>query len=185
MDTNESRRRTEREIHQAVLNAGGIIPHTVEQVKVAESMIDDSEALPASLCDPQAVLKRIQSKQSDVAEKSETPHVFGALIAMLRNKRGFSLDVLAEKARVDREELEQIETNFEYEPKPRTVHQLAEVFGIAARPLVRVASLTRRSDDRIAEGAVRFAACAKNMDKLTREQKKELKRFIKLLNSIE
>jgi hypothetical protein len=35
------------------------------------------------------------------------------------------------------------------------------------------------------EGAVRFAACSKSMDKLTDEERQALNDFVKLLNSLD
>ena len=86
---------------------------------------------------------------------------------------------------VDAHELCQIEVDSAYEPKPRTVTQLATAFGLAPRSFARLANLTSKGNDQIVEGAVRFAACSKSMEELTDEQRQALKEFVKLLNSLD
>ena len=171
----------ERRVHQSLQDAGQLIPLTVEGVEKTEAQFDETEiVLPPPLCNPAKLLAQI--KGSDQSADSSA-HVFGRLISLLRKQNGYSVSQLAEKARIDEQELIRIEAGLERQPKPRTVAQLATVFGVRPKSLARVANLTRQVDDEIAEGAVRFAACAKDMDKLTREEIRALKQFIKLLNS--
>ena len=186
MNTSEhDRRQLERTLFEALREAGGVIPHTVEDVKLAEVRLRySSTELPERLRDPRAVLDQILSKKKAEADAvtPDVPHVFGRLVQMLREQKRLSVEALAEKARVDREELEKIEADANYEAKPRTVRQLADVFRIAPKSLILVANLTRQTDERVTDGAVRFAACSKAQ---TREQRKAVKQFVRLLNSLD
>jgi transcriptional regulator with XRE-family HTH domain len=175
----------ERQLFDSLSSIGGIIPHTVEQVELAERAGGVSGvALPDRLRDPQQVFARITERVPE-APGTSPPRVFGQFVSMWRKDKGISVDALAEKAKVEAQEICQIEVDLTYEPKPRTVSQLAKAFGLPPMSLARLANLTSKQDDRIVEGAVRFAACSTNMDKLTREQRQALNAFVKLLHSLD
>ncbi|REJ88255.1 MAG: XRE family transcriptional regulator [Planctomycetota bacterium] len=175
----------ERRLYASLRDAGAIIPQTAEEVAQAEARVAASPIeLPERLRDSRQAFARMQARIVGT-DASSTPHVFGKLIAMLRIQRRLSVEALAAKAQVELQEIAHIEAEPDYEPKPRTVKQLADVFGVAPSAMARVANLTRQTDERIVEEAVRFAACAKDMDKLTREQWRVLKEFVSLLNSID
>jgi transcriptional regulator with XRE-family HTH domain len=175
----------EGRLFQSLSDMGGIIPQTVEQVECAENHPDIlASELPERLRDAQQVFNRIAMCPLR-PEHTELPHVFGQFVSMLRKKNGFSVESLAAKAKVDAEEICRIEVDSTYEPKPRTVSQLANAFGLTPKSLARLANLTFTRDNRIVEGAVRFAACSKNMDSLTKEQLQALKDFVKFLNSLD
>ena len=175
---------TERRLHQSLRDAGRLIPLTVEDVEKVEAQFDEASVVfPPQLSNPCELLTRITSSAKQTSN-NQKPYVFGRLIQLLRKEKGLSISELAEKARVDEQELRRIEAETECEPKPRTVAQLAEVFCVVPKSLARVANLTRQVDEQITEGAVRFAACAKDVDKLTREESRALKDFVRLLNSM-
>ena len=175
----------ERLLYESLRDEGGLIPQSVEEVKRAEARFAASAVeLPEKLRDSRQALARLQAAEA-AATESAAPCVFGQFIAMLRVKKGWSVERLAAKAKIDEEEISQIEADTGYEPKPRTVTQLADVFGILPKSLARLASLTRKTDERIVEGAVRFAACGKDMHKLTSEQRRAINQFVALLNSLD
>ena len=174
----------ERRLHESLHSEGRLIPTTIEDVELAESFFDESTIeLPASLSNPCDILSRIKSEHLN-RPVTASPPVFGRLIALLRKEKGLTIADLAQRARVDEQELRRIEAEIETEPKPRTVTQLAEVFGVLPKSLARVANLTRSVDDQLVEGAVTFAACSEHMDKLSKEQKRALHKFVRLLNSL-
>ena len=176
---------TERRLHQSLQDAGRLIPFTIEGVEQMESQLNEAELdLPPGLRNPSDLLTTIKASQNET-NSNRKPFVFGRLICLLRKEKGYSVSDLAEKARVDEQELRLIEAEMEWQPKPRTVAQLAGVFGVRPKSFARVANLTRQVDEEIAEGAVRFAACAKDMDMLTPEQSRALKEFVRLLNSMQ
>jgi len=174
----------ERRLYEAYRRAGGLLPTTVEEVAAErreQEGQDVAPSLPVHLRDPRAVLARIKEEG-----EQGVPHVFGRLILMMRVKNRLTISELAEKVGIEEEEVEKIENDQEFEPKPRTVSSLAKAFGVVPKNLARVANLTRRSDDRIFNGVVQFAAYSnQQMDKLTREQKKALQEFVQLLSTDE
>ncbi|NQT37796.1 MAG: helix-turn-helix transcriptional regulator [Planctomycetes bacterium] len=175
----------ERQLYECLRDEGGIIPQSVEEVERAEARLAAfAVELPEKLRDSRQALDRLQAAEMGATE-SAAPRVFGQFTAMLRVKKGWSVESLAAKAKVDEEEIRNIEADLGYEPKPRTVKQLADVFGIVPKSLACLAGLTRKTDERIVEGAVMFAACGKDMHALTREQRRAIKQFVALLNSLD
>lgn len=148
-----------------------------------------SLSMPDYLRDPNTVFNLIQTRFHNSQENQHpvqnADRAFSTFVKMQRRARGVSVESLAAKAEIDQEELERIETDSSYEPRPRTIRQLALFFNIPSRSLAKLAHLRRQTDERLVKESVAFAACANNMDQLTREQRAALKAFVKVLNSIQ
>lgn len=106
---------------------------------------------------------------------------FGVLVRQLRRQKQWSVEELARRARVDAEDLRQIERDIHYRPRPRTVHQLANVFGVPERSLMKLSGATVSNDNDFEEEAIRFAAKSDDMSKLTRDEQRALHDFVKYL----
>lgn len=117
----------------------------------------------------------------DVAEPERASHSFGVLIRQLRRRDGLSVEKLAQKARIDADELRLVEHDPHYRAKPRMVHQLSDVFRIPERSMMTLAGAMVVNDNRIGQAAERFAAMSDDMSKLTREERKLLNDFVKFL----
>ena len=109
-------------------------------------------------------------------------HAFGVLVRQLRRREQLSIDELAAKARIDAEELRQVEQDPHFKPKPRLVHQLALVFGVSARSLMKLSGATVTRDERFEEAALRFAAKSDDLSKLTRDEQRVLNEYVKFLS---
>jgi Helix-turn-helix domain len=66
---------------------------------------------------------------------------FSTLIQLLRRERKLSIDALSKAARVSISEILGIEDNPHFEPKPRTIHQLATFFKLPVPILTTLAGL--------------------------------------------
>src|SRR3990172_2530783 len=64
----------------------------------------------------------VVSREVETAEQC----AFSSLVQLLRRAEGLSIEQLAERARVDAGELVSIESDVRHQPRPRTVHQLAQ-----------------------------------------------------------
>lgn len=106
----------------------------------------------------------------------------GSLMQLLRREKGLTMEKLAEEARVDLSELVGIECDVRYEPKPRTVHQLARVFGLPERELLELSNLTTTHNHALEDAAVRFAAKARCPAELNVEERQALNEFVKFLS---
>lgn len=110
-------------------------------------------------------------------------HAFGVFIRQLRRRDQLTLDELARRARVDTEDLRQIECDPHFQPRPRVVHQLAEVFDVPLRPLMKLSGATIIRDERFEEEAYRFAAKSDDLSKLNRDEQRALNEYVKFLIS--
>ncbi len=107
---------------------------------------------------------KFDSQHKSVKDEKQTQEelveriAFGSLVQLERRRKGFSIEKLADVAQVDVMELIGIERDPKYTPHPRTIHQLAKVFGIPERPLMRLSKLSATHNSELRDEAVRFAA---------------------------
>ena len=118
------------------------------------------------------------AKDPDVASSRRAFVVF---VRLLRRRHGLTIDQLAERADIDREEVVAMEWNNGYRPTPLTLHKLSQVYGLPQRRLAALAGAFR--DDSVNEHASRFAAQSESFSKLTPEERKVVDEFVKFLRS--
>ncbi|WP_290920262.1 helix-turn-helix transcriptional regulator [Halodesulfovibrio sp.] len=106
---------------------------------------------------------------------------FGRFIQMIRRKRGYSHEQLADNADVDVVELKNIEKSSSCFPAPRTVYQLAKIFNLDSKKLLQLAGLTKKRDVEIENGALAFAANSESIGSLTPEEVEILETFVAVL----
>lgn len=169
-----SRSDVERQLATALRQGGAFVPESEEEIAAASQY--EATVLPQHLRDSEAVLKQIES--------GKRVRVFGCVVKQLRISMKATVNDLAKASQIQAEEVEMIEADDGYVPKPRTVSQLAEYFGIAKPAFIQLAGLAKQSDPRLTEGAVRFAACSTNMNIGDREQQRAVREFVRILNKI-
>lgn len=108
---------------------------------------------------------------------------FGTLIQFLRRDRKLSIHQLAQQARIEAAEIIGIECDVRFMPKPRTLHQLADFFGLPEKKLLELSNLTTLHTPDVQEAAIRFAANAKNVTDLNQDERRALNDFVKFLGS--
>ncbi|MEA1952710.1 MAG: helix-turn-helix transcriptional regulator [Planctomycetota bacterium] len=118
-------------------------------------------------------------KQKELVERI----AFGSLVQLERRKKGLSIEKLANAALVNALELISIEHDPEHTPCPRTVHQLAKVFGIPERSLMQLSNLSTTHSAELLDEAVRFAAHSSTVTELTDEESSALNKFVAYLSS--
>lgn len=114
-------------------------------------------------------------------ETRSTRESFGTLISLLRRSKNMTVCVLAQKAKIDEVDLQKIEENFSFSPSPRTVHQLATFFGVPEAKLAILAGITKSISPEIEQEGFRFAANAKRMMSLSKEEALILNNFVNFL----
>ena len=107
--------------------------------------------------------------------------VFREVVRNLRRERGLTVDHLAAKLEMDREEVVAMERNVGYRPPPGTLYRLSEFYGIPLRRLAALAGAIGEVPDEMKEQASRFAAQSESFAKLTREERRLLDRFVNFL----
>lgn len=116
------------------------------------------------------------------AEPENSNPAFGRLINLWRRNKGFRIDELAQKARVDVTELIEIERNIHYTPEPRTVFQLAKTFGLPQDKMLQLSGNLTVRDSTLGQEAVRFAARSESVERLSKEEQRALEEFVKFLS---
>lgn len=106
---------------------------------------------------------------------------FGTLVSFRRRALKMTLEELAEKARVELEELFCIEEDPTYVPEPRTVHNLGQQLKLPIAQLLVLSGNATSKNAQLSEAALKFAARSRAVEKLNSEQKDALNEFVKVL----
>lgn len=107
---------------------------------------------------------------------------FGKLINLLRRKKGWRMEELAEKANIDLAELVEIERDIHYTPEPRTVYQLSRTLGLSNERMLQLSGNVIARDQTLGQEAVRFAARSESVEKLNKDEQRALEEFVKFLS---
>lgn len=132
-------------------------------------------------------LEPLFAKQKEASQQAAEPArepvrlAFSTLISYRRRALRLTIESLAEKAKVDVDELLQIEEDTGYVPEARTVHQLANQLKLPIPQLLVLSGNARSANTELTEAAVRFAARSRAVEKLNREQSDALNEFVKVL----
>jgi transcriptional regulator with XRE-family HTH domain len=148
--------------------------------------IEEGHDVSAGHVDLEGLLFDAKTKEPSAANVTpielEGPRTaFGRLINLWRRKKGFRLDQLAERADVELAELIAIEQDVRYIPEPRTVFQLAKTLSLPNERLLQLSGNVIVRDSNLGHEAVRFAARADSVEKLTKDEQVALEEFVKFL----
>lgn len=106
---------------------------------------------------------------------------FQQFMQFLRRKMGLTIDELAKKTGIDREELAAIERGAV--PEPIVLNYLSNFYNVPAQQMLRLAGVVRDQDETLQRQASRFAAQSESFDTLTREEKQALDEFLAYLRT--
>lgn len=166
----------ERAIHRSNKTLENLIVQTPDEVEETEAIIGDTPCeRPARLRNAGEVLERIIRSQS---ERSE-PTALGKTVTLMRTQKRLSVDELAKRTDLDREDILEIENNSNLDADPMIVVVLAEFFRVPVQTMQRLAELTQHSDLGEEFGSLHLAAGATpEFEKHTDEEKKSLYRWM-------
>lgn len=147
--------------------------------------LDDKADVSAGTLDldrlPAVRPSNVMSMQAAAEAESPNP-AFGRLINLWRRKKGFRIEVLADKARIDVSELIEIERNLNFVPEPRTVYQLAKTLDLPSERMLELSGNLLLRDSSLGKEAVRFAARSESVEKLSKDEQMALEEFVKFLS---
>jgi len=128
-------------------------------------------------------LQPLHTKQGEASHQAGEPvrFAFSTLICYRRRALRLTMEDLAQQAKVELDELLQIEEDATYVPEPRTVHQLASHLKLPIPQLLVLSGNATSANAELTEAAVRFAARSRAVEKLNREQNEALNEFVKVL----
>ena len=132
--------------------------------------------------DPEPTMK--SEAQGHAMAIEATQIAFGRAVQFLRRRCRWTVEKLAQDARIDLSELVAIENDPHHRPEPRAVSQLAHTFNINPKAFQQLAGNTVVRDTRVREEAARFAARAGSIDRLTSEENEALEQFITALRGL-
>jgi len=110
-------------------------------------------------------------------------YAFQLALQNLRKAKGLTIEKLAARTGIDRQELVAAERDPGYRPTPLTLHKFSEFYGVPGERLADLAGAFREVPGNVAESAVRYAAQSESFAKLTREEQAALDQFIETLKS--
>lgn len=129
-------------------------------------------------------VNKIKNTRLETKPTTEEPHnenVLGLFVFQLRRRDKLTVQQLAERLRVSPNEIDTIEKNPQYGPRPRTLHQLANYSEIPASNLVRLVPDVANVDTQIEQAAYRFAASSDGLSGLSRAERRGFNDFVKFL----
>ena len=115
------------------------------------------------------------------SEGNTIRYVFQEIIKKLRQSRGLTVRQLAQKLGLDPEEIIAMERNNGYRPSSSTLFKLSRFYEIPQIRLNALAGTTQQIPHDLKRQASKFAAHSESFSTLTREEKKYLDEFVKVL----
>ena len=129
-----------------------------------------------------ATKKALARSKQGTAENIVPMHKgLSSFLVMLRRRDGIDEEELARKANVEEAEIRRIEFDPAYDPSPRTVFNLERAFSLPAGVLAKLTGAIKHSSPEIEQRAVQFAANAKSIGKLSKDERQLLSEFVKFL----
>ena len=138
------------------------------------------------LRDTAPLTRFVQADQTPNATDAAPKHqkaVLNVLVHQLRRRDHLTIAQFAERIRVDVSELETIEGDPDYVPRPRTMHMLADYMKVSTQAVQSLTSEAIAQNDNVAEAALKFAASSKDLSALTKAERRGLNNFVKFLAS--
>ena len=108
-------------------------------------------------------------------------YAFRVVLQDMRRDKSLTVDELAKRTGIDRNEIIAMERRDGYRPTPLTLDKLSRFYGISHKQLATLAGAFGESPPDIVESASRFAAHSESFVKLTKEERKALDEFMKVL----
>jgi HTH-type transcriptional regulator, competence development regulator len=128
-------------------------------------------------------LQPLHAKKAESVQQAVEPirFAFSTLISYRRRALRMTMEDVAQRARVELDELLEIEENSCYVPEVRTVHRLADLLKLPIPQLLVLSGNAKAATAELTEAAVRFAARSRAVEKLNPEQSDALNEFVKVL----
>lgn len=124
--------------------------------------------------------KDVEQRTVTPAALSDVPSELGKVIRFVREEKGWTRAELAELADIDEIEVESLESQKDYRPKPRTVVQLAAVCHFSKKKFIELAG--HRSASAANDSIVRFAAKSGHLGTITDDEYEAIRALVEVLS---
>jgi len=135
----------------------------VETTQSVISRLEDADYEGHSLSMLNRIAEALKQKMTVVMtakdpEVNEMRYAFHLVVQMLRRRHGLTVDTLAQRADIDRDEIVAMERNNGYRPSPLTLHKLCNIYKIPEKRMLVLAGAIKEAPQGFSEEASRFAA---------------------------
>ncbi len=124
--------------------------------------------------------KDVEQRTVTPATLSDVPTKLGKVIRFVREQRGWTRAELAALADVDEAEVELLERQEDYSPKPRAVTRLADVCHFSRSKFIELAG--HRSARTASDFAVKFAANSGDLGSITDDDYEAIRALVEVLS---
>ena len=160
-----------------------------EQIETTQSVISrledadyDGHSLSMLSRIAKALSKRLTVLMTeDDPAADETRFVFREVVKNLRRRKKLSIASLARAIELESEEIIAMERHDHYRPSPLVLHKLSRFYKVSQVRLAALAGAVSEIPDDLREEASRFAAQSQSFAKLTKEEKRILDDFVRVL----
>jgi transcriptional regulator with XRE-family HTH domain len=129
----------------------------------------------------------IEQFKKDIEQRTVTPSVFadvptelGKAVRFVREQKGWTRSELADLADIDEAEVESIETRNDFDPKPRTVTQLADACHFSRERFIQLAK--HRTMLAANESSVRYAAKSNGTESVSDDEYQAIRALVEVLS---
>lgn len=129
----------------------------------------------------------IEQFKKDIEQRMVTPSVLadvptelGKAVRYVREQKGWTRSELADLADIDEAEVASIETRADFDPKPRTVTQLADACHFSRERFIQLAK--HRTTLAANEPSVRYAAKSKGTDSVSDAEYEAIRTLVEVLS---
>ncbi|UTW59041.1 hypothetical protein KFE96_01670 [Kordiimonas sp. SCSIO 12603] len=145
--------------------------------------VENDAGLPVFSADFLYSIGNCKKDQKGSVKKPSVIKALKVLVTQIRRRDFSSREEFAEKIRVDVVELQSIEEDSNFIPKPRTMHQLASYLKVSTKAIQRLTLNDKTLHDDISEAAIQFAASSDDLSSLSTEDRRSLNDFVKVLSN--
>ena len=126
-------------------------------------------------------------KAMETAEVVHLPNtgVLSRLILQVRRRDKLTIAQLANKIRVEEIEIESIENDVNYLPRPRTLHQIALYLNVPTTSVQRLITGLDGQNNNMENAVAKFAASSNDLSELSRTERRGLNDFVKFLSTLD
>lgn len=131
---------------------------------------------------------RFEDFQKDMRQRTVTPSALadvptelGTVVRFVRERRGWSRAELADLADIDLADVEALETQANFDPKPRTVVKLADACHFSREKFIELAKHRLRPGAN-EERSIRFAASSSSTGSITDAEYEAIRALVEILS---
>ena len=122
-----------------------------------------------------------EAPAADAAGDVKQENTLALLVHQTRRGEKLTIEQFADLIRVTPDEIEAIESDPDYSPQPRTIHNLAKFVKVPPRSLLVLLPDVESDNEQLNEAKHKFAASSDDLSQLSKSERRGLNDFVKFL----